>query len=115
MLEKIRSYRDEITKQRAQIAGDDASMAGKLSAYDSLILDRELAARGLEAAIVHLTGAREDAERQQLYLQTIVEPNLADQSLFPRRGLTILFVLGISLCIYWIAKAFIGSVMEHQA
>lgn len=115
MLEKIRSYRDEIAKQRSRIAGDDASMASKLAAFDGLVLDREFAARGLEASVVHLANARQDAEQQQLYLQTIVEPNLADQSLYPKRILSILFVLGVSLCVYWIAKAFIGTVWEHQA
>lgn len=115
LLEKIHSYGDEIAKQRAQIAGDNASLAGKLAAFDNLILDRELAAKGLEAAVVHLIGARQDAEHQQLYLQTIVEPDLADESLYPKRVLTLLAVLGLSLCVYWIAKAFIESVLEHEA
>ena len=38
--------------------------------------------------------ARKEAQQQQLYLETIVEPNLADQPLYPKRILSLLFVLG---------------------
>lgn len=115
LLEKIRSYRAEIAKQRAQIVGDESSLAGKLAAYDNLLLDRELAAKGLEAAVVHLTGARQDAEQQQLYLQAITEPNYADQSRYPKRILILLEVIALSLCVFWITKAFRDSILEHQA
>jgi capsular polysaccharide transport system permease protein len=115
MLEKIRSYRAEIAKQRAQIVGDEGSMAGKLAAYDNLLLNRELAAKGLEAAVVHLTAARQDAEQQQLYLQTIIEPNYADQSRYPKRMLSLLLVMALSFCVFWITKSFRESILEHQA
>lgn len=114
LLVKIRSYKDEITKQRNEIVGSDNSMSGKLAGYDTLLLDREVAVQGLEAALVHLTIARQDAEQQQLYLQTIVEPNVADQSLYPRRLLSILIVVGLSLSFFRIVKSFLTSTQEHS-
>lgn len=114
LLAKIRSYKDEITKQRNEIVGGDNSMASKLADYDTLLLDREVAVKGLEAAVVHLTGARQDAEQQQLYLQTIVEPNIADQALYPKRLLSIFIVLALSLSFFRIAKSFLASTLEHR-
>lgn len=114
LVEKIRAYRAEIAKERARIAGGDASMASKLSVFDGLVLDRELASKALEAAVIHLTNSRQVSEQQQLYLQTIVEPNLADESRYPKRFLSVVLVLAGSLCVFWVAKAFIGTVLEHQ-
>lgn len=89
-------------------------MASKLAEFDMLMLDRQLAAKSLEAAVAQFESARQEMQ-QQLYLETIVEPNLADQPLYPRRILSILFVLGLSLCDYWMVKGFAGTVLEHQA
>jgi capsular polysaccharide transport system permease protein len=79
------------------------------------VLDRELSARELEAAEAQLTSARQDVERQQFYLQRIVEPNLADQAQYPRRLLGILIVAGISFCVFWIARTLAQNIWEHQA
>ena len=60
--------------------------------------------------------ARQDAQRQQLYLETIVEPNLAVQALYPKRILYFFFVLGVSLCVFGLVKrGFVKTVTEHQA
>ncbi len=111
----VASLRDEVAKQRALISGPDFSLAEKFSEFDQLMLDRELAARGLEAAQIQLSRARQDLEQQQYYLQTIVEPNLPDQALYPRRLFYIAFVFAISFCVYWILRALLTNVREHQA
>ena len=58
--------------------------------------------------------ARQDAQRQRLYLETIVEPNLADQALYPKRILQFFFVLGVSLCDFGLVKGFFKTVSEYQ-
>lgn len=113
--DRVSSLRDQIAKERAKIAGGDASMANKLAEFDGLMLDRDLATRGLEAAMTHLIAARQNAERQQYYLETIVRPGLADQALYPKRGLSIVFVAGISLCLFWIVRTILQNIREHQA
>ncbi|HUB63767.1 MAG TPA: capsule biosynthesis protein [Methylocella sp.] len=115
MREKIISSQLEIDKQRAQLVGSSEAMASKLAEFDELTLDRELAAKTLEAAANQYENARQEAEHQQLYLETIVEPNLADQPLYPKRILSILFVFGISLCVYYLVKGIVGTISEHQA
>jgi capsular polysaccharide transport system permease protein len=113
--DRVNSLRDQIAAERAKIAGSDASMASKLAEFDELMLDRELVAHGLEAATTHLISARQNAERQQYYLETVVQPDLADQPLYPKRGLSIAFVAAISLCLFWIARTVLQNIREHQA
>jgi capsular polysaccharide transport system permease protein len=115
MREKIISVQMEIDKQRARTVGSGEAMASKLADFDRLMLDREFAAKSLEAAVAQFETARQEAQQQQLYLETIVEPNLADQPLYPKRILSLLFVLGVSLCAFWLVKGVIGTVSEHQA
>jgi capsular polysaccharide transport system permease protein len=115
MREQIASVQREIDKQRAMVVGSSKSMASKLAEFDKLTLDRIIAAKTLELAIAQLESAKHDAQQQELYLETIVEPNLADEALYPKRKLWTLFVFGLSLCIYWIAKRFVDTVLEHQA
>jgi capsular polysaccharide transport system permease protein len=112
--DKVASLRDEIAKQRQKIAGGDTSMAEELSEFDQLMLDRDLAARALQSAVSRLISARQDAERQQFYLQTIVQPNLADYPLYPWRILDSLFVAALSLCAFWTIRTLLRNVWEHQ-
>jgi capsular polysaccharide transport system permease protein len=114
MSANVQSLRDEIARQREQISGSDASLAGKFSEFDQVSLDRELAARSLEGALTQLTKARQDMAQQQYYLQTIVLPNLPDQAAYPRRVLGIATVLVISFCIFWTLNALLKNVQEHQ-
>jgi capsular polysaccharide transport system permease protein len=115
MREKIISVQTEIDEQRARTVGSDAAMAAKLAEFDKLMLDRKLDAKTLEMAGTQFLAARQEAQQQQLYLETIVEPNLADQPLYPKRILSLLFVLGVSFCSYWLVRAVVGTVSEHQA
>jgi capsular polysaccharide transport system permease protein len=114
MSASVQSLRDEIAKLRDQISGSGASLAGKFSEFDKLVLDRELASRGLEAAMGQWVKARENLEQQQYYLQTVVQPNAPDQETYPRRVLDVLLVFGISFCVYWIAGALLTNIKEHQ-
>ena len=111
----VTSMREEIAKQRAKISGTETSLVSKLSDFDQLMLDRELASRSLQAAVSRYASARQDLLQQQYYLQPVVEPNLPDLALYPRRLLNILFTLGISLCAFWIARAVLQNIMEHEA
>jgi capsular polysaccharide transport system permease protein len=111
----VTSMREEIAKQRAKISGTETSLVSKLSDFDQLMLDRELASRSLQAAVSRYANARQDLLQQQYYLQPVVEPNLPDLALYPKRLLNILFTLGISLCAFWIARSVLQNIMEHEA
>jgi capsular polysaccharide transport system permease protein len=112
--EKVESIREEIAKERAKLAGGASSMASKLSEFEGLMLERELDARALAAAEAHLITARENAERQQFYLETAVKPDLPDQALYPKRMRSVLLTAAASLCLFWIVRTILRNIKEHQ-
>ncbi len=110
------SYRKEIEKRKLEIAGSAGSEAAKLEGYEKLVLQRELAAKALAAAEAEQTQARQDAERQHLYVQLISRPNLsADYARYPRRGLDLLVLLAICLGIFQLLRLLGGITAEHRA
>lgn len=113
--EKVTAYRKEIERLRREIVGDDNAMSNKLAVYEQFVVEREIAAKAMAAAELNYIKARQDAERQQLYLQTIVEPNLPDQYTYPRRFLYLLGVFGFFGLIFLIIRSLTQIAMEHSA
>ena len=111
----VKALRDQIAGERARIAGRTNSISNQLAKFDQLLLDRDLAARSLEAAVTHIIQARQDAEQQQYYLQTIAEPNLPDWPQYPRRLLSVLFAAIICFCVHRSLSTVLRSIMEHQS
>ncbi|MBJ7442323.1 MAG: hypothetical protein JHD35_25350, partial [Sphingopyxis sp.] len=113
--ERIRTFQDQIELQKTKIVGTDASLASKLSEFERLSLERQLASREMDSAVAGLTAARQDAQRQHLYLQRITEPNLPDEAKYPRRILWIFFAFALCLAVYFVVHAIIRGIMEHRA
>jgi capsular polysaccharide transport system permease protein len=113
--ERVRTLRNELEKLRRSVAGDERSIASKLEGFERLSLEREFAAKGLGAALIELEKARQFAQTQRIYLQTIVASNSADTPAYPLRLLMIALVAGIALTIFWTIKSLIDIILEHQA
>ena len=111
---RIESIEQQIDHQRSLIVGGDQSMARKLSQFEQLSLERELAIKMISSAYSSLENARQEAQRQQLYLERVVEPNLPDQSLYPKRLLSIGIVFSVCLFFFWIVRGFLIAVLEHN-
>jgi len=111
---QIRAYENELAAQRAKMAGNANSLAPKISRYEALALDRELADKGVAAARTALDSAHEDARRQRLYLERVVNPSLPDKADEPRRLRAILLVLVTSLLIYGLGWLILAGVREHR-
>jgi capsular polysaccharide transport system permease protein len=82
-----------------KIAGEADSLAPKISTYEGLVLQGELANRALMEASAGLLTAQQDARRQKLYLDRIVEPNQADKPTQPQRWRAILIVF-LLICLW---------------
>ena len=104
-----------MAEQRTLIVGGAQSLAPKLAVYERLLLERDLAKKIFSSSLASLESATKDLDLQRLYLQKVVEPSLPDYALYPRRGRTILIVLGFSLCIYWILLVSGEAILEHDA
>ena len=111
--DRIAALSVQISSQGGRIAGTNNGLASKLGEYENLKVEEEFAAKSLEAANVNLVQAGADAQRQQYYLERIVEPNLPDEATLPRRFLNILIVGAVALCLYFIGWMLIVGILEH--
>ena len=112
---RIDSLDKLITEERAKLSGETNSVVSILTEYERLTLDRELAEKALTSAFTSLEAARLEAQRQQLYIETIAEPNLADYPLYPKRAISFGMVLVSCLLAYGIAWLLVISAREHAA
>jgi capsular polysaccharide transport system permease protein len=111
--EKAKSYQDEITRRKSAVAGDSASIASKMDTYDGLMLEKTIAEKALASAENNRLSAQQSATQQHLYLQTVVEPNMADIPTYPRRILYFILTLVCSSTIFIIIRNLRQFAYEH--
>lgn len=111
---RIAAYERQVAAERAKLTGGEGALAPSVGAYQDLILEQELADRQLGQATAAVISARQEARRQNLYLERIVNPNLPDKPTQPRRWLAILTVLTSSLLAYGVGWLVWAGVREHR-
>jgi capsular polysaccharide transport system permease protein len=112
---RIASLEKLIAEERARLSGENGSVVATVTEYERLALARDLAEKALASAFTSLEAARLEAQRQQLYIETIAQPNLADYPLYPKRLLSFGMVLVSCLLAYGIAWVLVMSAREHAA
>ena len=105
----------EIAKEMEQITGGKESLASKASMFERLRLEREFAAQQLASALASLETARNEAQRQQLYLETIAKPNLPDTAILPRRFTGVLATFVVSFVVWGVLSMLISGIKEHKS
>lgn len=113
LTDKVRSYQKQIQQTRLSIAGNNSSLAAKMADFEKLTLDQRIAERTLTAAVAARETARQTAQRQHLYLQVVVEPNLPDQNTYPRRLLWMLLIFVTAQLIYTGVRSLRQFAIEH--
>lgn len=112
---RINSLERLIADEHGKITGDHGSVATAEGEFDRLHVQLELAEKTLASAFLSLQSARLEAQRQQLYLETITEPNLADYPLYPRRVADFATVVVTCLLAYGMAWLLVAGVREHAS
>jgi capsular polysaccharide transport system permease protein len=112
---QIRSLRGVIATQSSELTGGNRAIASNLGGYERLRVQQDFAAKNYTAAAAGLIKAQEDANRQQLYIVQVVDPNMPVKALFPKRE-RIVFVTFLALCVaYGIGWLVLAGVREHAA
>ena len=112
---RIRAISVQISSQDSRVVGPRGGIASKLGGYEDLMVEQEFATESLTAANAALVQARAEAQRQQFYLERVVNPNVPDTPLLPKRFLNILIVFAAATCLYFIAWMFMIGVLEHAS
>lgn len=103
----------EIAAQNGRVMGTPDAIASKLSAYEKLNVEQEFATQMLTAANTSLEQARDDAEKQQFYVERIVEPDKPDLPALPERLKQVLVIFASLICLYFVGWMIIVGILEH--
>jgi capsular polysaccharide transport system permease protein len=107
------SLRDAIVSEASKVTSARGSFSARAPTFERLALDVEFADKQLGVALAELESARAEALQKQLYLETLVQPNLPDKAMEPRRFRSMITVFIISLVVWAVASILIASVREH--
>lgn len=112
---RINAISVQISSQDSRVVGTGNGIASKIGGYETLLVEQEFSTENMNVANAGLVQARAEAQRQAFYLERIVEPNMPDMPLLPKRLLDILVVFACAVCLYFIAWMFMVGVLEHAS
>jgi capsular polysaccharide transport system permease protein len=104
----------EIDAEMAKVAGGSLSLTDKAAEYERLSLERSFAEKQLENALTALDKARSDAQRQQLYLDRISQPNKPDKAMEPRRIRAVIATFILGMITWGVLSLLVAGVREHR-
>lgn len=110
-----KTLESEIAKEMANITGGEASLASKAAEFERLRLDREFADQQLASALASQEGARNEAQRQQLYLETIAKPKIPDTAILPKRFMGVLATFVVCFVIWGVLSMLVSGIREHKS
>lgn len=111
--ERIAAIQGEIDNQSGLLVSGDRSLARSAVEFQRRMLENQLAEKQLSSALAALADAKNEARRQQIYVERIVSPNLPDAPLEPRRMRGILATLAIGIVLWGILSMLLAGVREH--
>jgi capsular polysaccharide transport system permease protein len=115
MRQRADALERQIAVERGRVASGSDGLADKIAAYEKLMLEQQFAIRALDQAMSALEAARTETRRQQLFLERVVEPVVADQATEPRGWRSFFTVLGFNIIgvgIFWLVGT---GLREHAA
>ena len=110
---RVETLRRTIATETSKVAGAGGSLTSKSGAFERLSLEKVFAEKQLAASMAALESARSEALRKQLYLERLVQPNLPDKAVEPRRIRSIFMVLVLSLVAWGVISLLVASIKEH--
>ena len=111
---RIQAIDQQIVEEKRRIGGSAQALAPIIADYERLVLEREFADRALASALASLENARIDSQRQQLYLERVVEPHAADYPAQPKRLMWIAIVIMLSGSVFSILRSLINNIRAHE-
>ncbi|WP_338503361.1 capsule biosynthesis protein [Sphingomonas kaistensis] len=111
--DRIAAIGKAIANQNNRVVGNPRAIASRLATFEKLTLEQEFASQVLTAANGSLEQARTEVQKQQYYLERVVEPNLPDDPALPNGFIRVLTVFAASLCLYFIGWMLVVGILEH--
>ncbi|MGJ0508998.1 MAG: hypothetical protein ACR652_18100 [Methylocystis sp.] len=112
---RLAAVEKQIAELRKKLTDDQGAgaVSEQIATYESLKLDEQFAERLYSIANSAYENARQDLERQQLYLVTIVPPTLPEAATYPRAAANTALLFS-SLLIAWAIISLLVASIEDQ-
>jgi capsular polysaccharide transport system permease protein len=111
---RVRGLTREIKDQLSMVAGDQRSLAAVAAEFQRLQLETQFADRQLATAMASLEQAQNEALRKQAYVERIVQPNLPDQAVEPKRIRGVIGTFALGLILWGILSMLLAGAREHR-
>jgi capsular polysaccharide transport system permease protein len=111
---RAESLRTAIASEAAKVTSAHGSFSARAPNFERLALDVEFADKQLGVALAGLESARAEAQRKQLYLERLVQPNLPDKAMEPRRIRSVFTVFLLGLVAWGVVTLLVASIREHS-
>ncbi|WP_254602130.1 lipopolysaccharide biosynthesis protein [Sphingomonas bacterium] len=112
---RVSALQAQLSAQSGRLTGNNSAIVNDISGYETLQMRQEFLSKRYEAAAAALEKARDQAQRQQLYVVRVVEPNMSVKALFPERGKIVLTVAVALLILYALGWLIVAGMREHAA
>ncbi len=113
MESRAETLRNAIGSEAAKVTSGKGSLSAYASEFERLTLASTFADKQLGVALASLETARSEAARKQLYLERLVQPNLPDKAMEPRRLRAVLTVFLFGLVLWGTASLILAAIREH--
>lgn len=110
----IAALEKQIGEASGGVSGGNNSLSNKAAKFARLQLDAQFADKQLASAMAALESAQANAERKQLYLERLVEPNTPDVATEPKRLKSILEVFALGMIIWGVLSLLLAGMREHH-
>lgn len=112
---RINAISVQIASQDSRVVGTGDGIASKIGGYENLLVEQEFATENMNVANASLSKARAEAQRQQFYLERVVESNMPDMPLLPTRLLNVIIFFAAATCLYFVIWMFMVGILEHAS
>jgi len=107
-----RNLAHEMTTSSATPNGVPA-LSEELGSYEALDAERKFAEAAYQHALEGLDRARDNADRQHIYVESFVPPSLPQSSLYPRHWRSLGTIALVAFAIWAIAGLAVQSIRDH--
>ncbi|RKK01817.1 capsule biosynthesis protein [Pseudoroseomonas wenyumeiae] len=110
---RIQALQARIRIERDRLTTGAEALPERISVFERLAQEREFANKQLASATASLEMARMEAQRQQLFLARVVEPNMAEYPLYPRAAIFLISFFAVLSMLYGVGWLLLAGVREH--
>jgi capsular polysaccharide transport system permease protein len=104
-----------IASQASKVTSAGDSLSARAPEFERLVLESTMADKQLGVALAELATARSDAVRKELYLERLVQPNVPDKAMQPRRLRAVVTVFLVGVIAWGTFNLLLASIREHSS